>query len=71
MSKLPKTGWTLFTSNSRGFSFEVRDVCIDNQTPVNSLLLFDNTTTSVTRVGDYGRKHFQSDPDLAGAGVSR
>ena len=70
MPTLPKTDWALFTNNSRGFSFEVQKPCKANHTPINCTLLF-NTENLVTSIGGYGRGQFPSDPDLAGAGVSR
>ncbi len=63
--------WALFTNNGRGFSFEVQDACVTDQTPVSCMVGFDNTREYVTRFGNYSRKQFPSDPDLAGAGVSR
>ena len=72
MSELPKTNWaTLVSDRVRGFSFEIEKVCFDNKTPVNCTLLFNTTTNSVTKFGNFSQEQFPSDPDLAGAGVRR
>ena len=63
----------MFQTNIRGWSFEIQESCVATKAPVNCSLVFDKTSNSsiVSRFGYFGHEEFQSDPDIAGVGVSQ
>jgi hypothetical protein len=68
--RLSKMGLGVFGFNAKGIlRFDVETACRNTSTPIRCGILF-NSSDIETRIGQFRRKEFEPNPDIAGIGVS-